>query len=416
MTRRLNQFGFDHVALSALFVVMFAVIGSYYLIVSHAQPVYEQVRAYSSTSNTCLANYGDSSTSGTTVVVWGCKGNPGGSLWTRNGNLIQSNTGLCIDDWGDSKTPGTQVRLYACNTNDKAQIWELNAHDQLWNPSSGLCLDDAGGSSTNGTKVDVYTCKTSSMANQQWAFVTTSGTASQNCWSSVVGGNLCYYWVQAQQNNNGNFSAVGASAQMYQPNPKIPISGHSVYELWLGTSANAYQAVEIGWYKDQSLATPELFATAWVNGNFIGYANMESGTGFVNTNSFTAGSKVAVGKVGSYEIYFADNQWRFYYNGTEFGYFPESVWTSRGASFTSISRASPYGEVEDNLGQASTIQMGNGVLGSNSGSGWISDWQLYKSTTPAKLVDFLGPSGTAAQHYDYGNTSASAFQLGGPGW
>jgi hypothetical protein len=564
--RRLNQKGFDHVVILVLFVVAFGLFGSAYLIYSHALS-YDQVRAYSATSPTCLANDGDSSANGTPVIMWTCNGNPGGTYFARSGNLIESGAGNCLDDLGQSKVQGTQVRLEKCSSTDPAQQWVAFGTHQFKNPGSGLCLDDSRGSATNGTKVDVYGCKTSGMSNQEWYFeplgspivnpsadkqihlytatsascldnwgdsptnggyvkldacagtpggslwtiheeaggfyeiqsaagnvcVTaptgsvsgtplrldtcvnnnsdmwkyyttnqlanaengycmddqggssangatidlfackTSGLTNQeffvpgatqitilnagNCVGQANSNNDCYYHTGASQNG---ITASGVSANLYQADPVVPkdasgFPNHSVMEIWV-ENVNDYATIEFGW--DAEVGDPsQLFASHWVNGidqASTGYVAVDKS---ITTTGFAYAGldyDVKAGTTGNYKIIYANSEWQFWYNNTEIGYFPESLWTSQGFTFTNIDQVMVFGETVESSTSKDAVPMGNGILGNKSGAAYYNGYTLYGSTSSPNLSEIFSDSSNTS-YYTYGNATATSMSVGGPG-
>jgi hypothetical protein len=281
----------------------------------------------------------------------------------------------------------------------------------------------------------IYPCSGGGKTTFQQTTVTTDsggGTSSVKCGGSYGGqilyGNLCYYWSEAFQNNNGNFTANGASVTMSQVNPKVTekvdptgkaYGSHSIMEMWVSTK-DSKQVAEIGWFKDNGMTSPTLFVTYWVNGNVLGYLanNTTSGPGYVQVSSTVKpGNKIPLGGTGNYMVKIANNQLQYYWNGVEFGYVPLSIWTSRGVSFPSIQYAAVYGEVVNGyITQPSTVQMGNGIMGNASGSAAFSNYKLYGSTVPAQFTGFVSPSGDAASHYSIGHETSTSFTVGGPGY
>jgi Ricin-type beta-trefoil lectin domain len=414
--------------------VGFGISGSIFIVASHAATVkalktgqLSSALVNNSGKVMCLDDYKNRSANLTPVNVYPCNTKDAGQKW----QLYSDNTirihGKCLDVYRNSKTNGAKIDLYTCN-GGKNQQWTAGTNvslslNNLVSKASGKCLDVYRSQTANNSRTDLYKCN--GTAAQVWGWNTNGkivrggSTVAANCHGSVVGGNTCYYWVGAYQQNNDSFSASGVSADFTQGNPKInPYVdvdlNHSIIEIY-AASADGKQAVEIGWYAGNG-AAPMLFATVWVNSEFIGYAE-NGGTGFVPVSTtMHVGDKVKVGATGTYKIQYASSQWQIWYNGVEVGYFPESVWSSRGASYTSIGWVSPYGEVADSLATIAKTQMGTGILGSKSGAAAISNYTLIGSSTPAKLTDFYEPSGVATSRYDYGSTSSTGMTLGGPGF
>jgi hypothetical protein len=188
----------------------------------------------------------------------------------------------------------------------------------------------------------------------------------------------------------------------------------SAAEIW-ASSADGQQTIEAGWYKDSTRSSSILFATRWINGgsNFAYVQN--GGSGFVQVSSTVHfGDAVSAGTVGNYKIQLVGTQWQLWYNGTEVGYFPQSLWTNQGAAFTALGNVHVYGEVSGGQFTVSKTQMGNGTLGSNAGATIFKNYALINSSTPAQLVNFGQPS--TAYAYNYGATGGTGFAFGGPGF
>ena len=217
----------------------------------------------------------------------------------------------------------------------------------------------------------------------------------------------CYYYVTSVLGAN---SATGATATITQSQPIVDSKdSHSLIELAVESSATR-QIVEIGWTVDQWLngdLKPHLFVYHWVNGSPTCY----NGCGFVATsNKYTAGGLVTSGTTGIYGINFSNNRWVLTYNGTELGYFPESIWSG---SFTSIDMAQAFGEIASGSSYTPETQMGNGIMGTKSKSSQISNFSLIGAINPSGLgVSSVG----ATNKYKYSNVTSNGFNLGGPGY
>lgn len=250
---------------------------------------------------------------------------------------------------------------------------------------------------------------------------TTLTPTGADCWGDVVGGGTCYYWVGAYQNDNNNFTATGVSSNFTQAEPTDQATtngdNHTLIETYV-SSSDGKESLEIGWFVSTNTGkAPVLMVTHWINGAFIGYTSPSSADGFVQVSSSIKplSTPLQVGVTGNYKIQVANNQWQFWYNGAEVGYFPESLWTSQGITFNKIQWVSDYGEVATHVGALSQVGMGNGILGSASGSTAVSGYTLYGSSTPADFNSFYEPQGAVTTYYDDGATSATGFRLGGPG-
>lgn len=227
-----------------------------------------------------------------------------------------------------------------------------------------------------------------------------SASAAQ-CWFGS-----CYSYVSGRQ----GVTATGASVTMYQASPKgVSAEGHSLQELALQSSSDTTTAntIEVGWTVDPGVNRdyrPHLFVYHWVNGQGSCY----NGCGFVQVSSTVrAGMALTSGASGTFALrYYAGNWWA-YYNNVAFGYFPGSLW---GGAFSSAQSVTAFGEVAAPSLPGCT-QMGDGVYGSAAGSSWISDYQLYgTSSQPQFTVKATDP-----YYYDYGSATGTSFHLGGPG-
>lgn len=201
-------------------------------------------------------------------------------------------------------------------------------------------------------------------------------------------------------------AADGASVTLDQQTPKLAAGDyHSLAELAV-QSADGKQIVEIGWTVDRGLngdATPHLFSFHWVDGNGTCY----NGCGFVHTGGPTPGDKVTSGQRGSYQIAHRDGQWQLSYNGTEIGYYPDSLWNG---GYTKAGLIQAFGEVAWGASPVCTA-MGNGTYGHADGSATISDFALVNGAAAAGL----SVAATDPSLYDSGAATATSFRFGGPG-
>jgi hypothetical protein len=419
-----------------VFAVLFGIIGSYLYAVGQAAskpkpgtPGELSVYLKNSAGEVmCLQDAKNLAKSGNPVNLYPCSLSNAAEKWTpwNDGTIRIYNK--CLTVRGNRTLNGTAIEINTCK-GAKDQKWAhgTNVHqslNDLISKASGKCLDVYGGRTANGSAVDLWGCN--STPPQVWGWNTNGkivlggATADANCHGSVVGGNTCYYWAQAFQQGNGSFTANGVSADFSQPDPVIGPSyalaplNHSDVEIW-AASADDQQVIEFGWYKDSSRLKPILFATSWANNQFLGYVE-NGGTGFVPVSKkVKIGEKVTIGKTTAYKILHSGSQWQLWYGGVEVGYFPDSNWTSKNATFTQIGHVQVFGEVGSDVATVSKTQMGNGTLGSKPGSASISHYALIDASASAKLTDFGEPTGFA-NIYAYGARTATGFRYGGPGF
>ncbi len=199
----------------------------------------------------------------------------------------------------------------------------------------------------------------------------------------------------------------GADVSIAQADPALAGGDyHSLAELAV-QSADGQQIVEIGWTVDAGLngdSKPHLFVYHWVDRQTSCY----NGCGFVPTSgSVHAGDPVGAGQTGQYRIVHVGGQWQTWYNGTEVGYFPDSLWGNR---YTRAGLVQAFGEVAS-AGATPCTDMGNGAFGHATGSTQISNFALVNGAGAANLA----VSDTNASWYDHGATTATSFRFGGPG-
>jgi hypothetical protein len=379
----------------------------------------------------CLDDYQGGTANGSAINIFACNRNDSSQVWSQYSDGTLRIKSKCLDVYQNGTADGSRIELFTCN-GAANQRWTrgTNVHVSLNNlvgAQSGKCLDDANYGTTNNNKTQLWTCNGGTA--QVWGWVTSADplvpggeTAYANCHSVISGGNTCFYWSRAHQQNDGNYSASGVSASFTQADPIIgkqwPGDGgtlhHSVAQIW-ASAPDTNQIIEIGWYKDSTRSTSILFGTRWINGQSKYIQN--GGTGFVQVSSSVHfGDKVAIGALGNYKIQLVGSQWQLWYNGVEVGYFPQSLWSNQGASFNTIANVHVYGEVSSGPYTVTKTQMGNGILGSRSGSTDFKNYVLINSSEPAQLVDFAGPQAPADSAYDFGNPTATGFTFGGPGF
>ena len=217
----------------------------------------------------------------------------------------------------------------------------------------------------------------------------------------------CYYYVRGYKTAT---SALGATANISQSTALVNAKDqHSLTELAV-ESSDGRQIVEVGWTVDKNLNgdnLPHLFTYNWVNG----VPGCYNSCGFVPVVSkYSAGGIVSSGTKSTYSINYTNSQWVISYNGIEIGYYPVSLWSG---NFTSLNIAQAFGEVASAAIFTPETQMGNGILGTSSTAGLISNFNLLNSVNPSGLnVSSIG----ATIKYGYSNVTSNSFYFGGPGY
>jgi hypothetical protein len=203
----------------------------------------------------------------------------------------------------------------------------------------------------------------------------------------------------------------GASVELSQGQPLVgPADNHSVMELAVESSATDQKdedIIEVGWIvtKDKGHdPPPRLFSTYWVDGQPTCF----EGCGFVQVSHDTApGDVVKVGVSAEYGIRYEAGNWEVTYDNREVGYYPGRLW---GGQFTQSDLVQVYGEVASKTNEPCS-QMGNGKYGTSTGSAQIAKFNLIDSASaPSLNLYAFTPS-----VYDYGSTTPTGMNLGGPG-
>jgi len=177
--KRLNQSGFDHIVLGVVFVVLFALIGTYLLVTSRAATSYVRLHIGTS-SGVCLES----------VSLAGCSSTSANEAWSlpHVANFqIENENNQCLDDWngkvGNNSNDRVALRTYTCYSGDKHQEW--NWHDShLVNTATGGCISGIGGTESSGGELIIYPCVYSgtsskiTSSDQTWVESTISAPAS----------------------------------------------------------------------------------------------------------------------------------------------------------------------------------------------------------------------------------------------
>jgi hypothetical protein len=206
----------------------------------------------------------------------------------------------------------------------------------------------------------------------------------------------------------------GAGAHMLQGDPAIAIAdAHSLGEIGL-SSMDGRQIVEIGWHVDVRVngdAQPRLFVFHWIDGAATCY----NACGWVQVSTTNRpGMRIAPGEYADYLIQRQGQDWWLYYNDDALGYFPGSLWTAAGTSYTDVGIAQWFGEIAA-ASPESCSEMGNGVFGNDPAATTMSELTLVSAT--GAQVAASADIGTISNpaYYNIGQTTPTSFGFGGPG-
>jgi len=211
-------------------------------------------------------------------------------------------------------------------------------------------------------------------------------------------------------------TADGMAASLTEPRPVVaPHDFHSLGEL-AAESINGLQIVEVGYTVDRAVngdGNPHLFVYHWVNGLPTCY----NGCGWVqvSTQRYPGMAVAGAGATApqSYRIKHTAGAWWVGYQGEWIGYFPDALWTRKGATFTSAGLFQWFGEVAATTPMPCT-DMGAALFSNTPSAARMSNLGLFigSSTIPALVNRDLD---TNATYYTGTIAGGSDMRYGGPG-
>jgi hypothetical protein len=370
----------------------------------------------------CMDSYRNGSTVGTPINIYPCNKSDAAQKFTPYSDQTIRINGKCVGVSGNSNANGAKLVLANCSTSNYMK-WRRhtdprNSLNDLVSVANNKCVDVFSSQTANNSGVNIWDCDDTDA--QVWGWVTGSATIAtggslHNANCDYIGGRQypdgCYVHLGANQANNHNFSAQGVQADLLQANPVCGTGcGHSIVEIFAGDAAGK-NSVEIASSVEAGGTKPTLGIGLWANGNAL-----DAKANFVSQSStIKPGSPLPVGAKATYKIWYnsATGRVNLYLGGTWLGYFPQSIWSSRGTTFTSIGFAQLYGEAVQPTLNVGHFTMGTGVLGGQAGAATVSNYQLIGSNTPAQLTNYFQES--KSQYYSVGNQTDTGFSYGGPG-
>jgi hypothetical protein len=161
---QLNSAGFDHVIVPAMFVILFAVIGTGYLVITKADSVGSNIELKSDGSK-CLDSY-----SSNKVQLVECN-DSSTEKWTLNKNMIMSASSKCL---GETKS---NLEMTGCAKTSLTEMWRLENDGELMNPATKKCLTHVSGNYASSKTIALTVC--SGTKDQEWIIVapTINGTS-----------------------------------------------------------------------------------------------------------------------------------------------------------------------------------------------------------------------------------------------
>lgn len=152
-SKKLNDSGFHHAfVIGAAFVVLFGLIGTYFLLTSNAATTTDEI---SNGNGTCIEDPGNQGQGNTNLLAKPCNqsyrqifeqdGSGGDNAWHTYKIFYNSSGPLCLSSQGNHTSPGTPLQANKCGTNDaNALTLYLNSNNQMEvAKSNGICVDSA---------------------------------------------------------------------------------------------------------------------------------------------------------------------------------------------------------------------------------------------------------------------------------
>jgi hypothetical protein len=166
--KRHKQHGFAHYVIPvAVFVLLFAIAGTYFVFLSHAATENSPLTIKGIASK-CLDNYHNKPVNANKIQLYHCN-NTNAQKWTVEANgTIQNANGYCLDvAGGTSATAKSYVHLYTC-TGSASQQWIVTyTTHTIVNRHTNLCLDDQWAKTADGNPIWLFQCNRS--AAQKWS-------------------------------------------------------------------------------------------------------------------------------------------------------------------------------------------------------------------------------------------------------
>lgn len=217
---------------------------------------------------------------------------------------------------------------------------------------------------------------------------------------------VCYYGACYSYNTiSASTGEAGAQGRFTVERPALGRTGyHSLAELSIG-SIDGGHVIEVGWtvdrYVNNRSIEPHLFVYHWTEQGHTCYNTC----GFQRILSAQAypGMPLEAGSVVRLRMFHSGDRWVVSMNGEEFGFFPDSLWST---PWPSRLTTQAFGEVAS-TSRNGRVEMGNGIPGNLPGAARV------------KLVSFGSQSGCSRPvSSDVGyvavSTGRCAMAYGGP--
>lgn len=229
----------------------------------------------------------------------------------------------------------------------------------------------------------------------------------------------CYFYAGATHNPGGGATFEGASDNMGIYQPTLAAGDyHTLAELAVAKNVGGLdQIVEVGWNIDPTVngdTKPHLFVYRWVNG----VGGTYNGSGWVDyaPEPINAGADLSayIGTQKKFMIQRSTSEWWVAFDGKWIGYFPDTIWSSVGVSFTNSTYQQVFGEIAAS-DTNSCSDMGNGVLATTTVGGLMTSFNKISGGV-GTLGTFTSNFATTPAKWAFASLSGSSFRYGGPGW
>lgn len=181
-------------------------------------------------SGRCLDVAGASTTAGTQVQIYDCKGSAN-QQWTRSSaGELRVYGDRCLDVQGNGTANGTRVQIWTCN-GSTAQRFTFRADNSIVGVGSGKCLDIKAAGTANATIVQLYDCN--STGAQRWDPRTNEGAPTSS--AGTAGATTPFKTVEAES----GVLAGTARVRSIAPGAAAPT------KATLETEASGYGLVEL---------------------------------------------------------------------------------------------------------------------------------------------------------------------------
>jgi hypothetical protein len=237
-------------------------------------------------------------------------------------------------------------------------------------------------------------------------------SAVQQCDIGYLRYGACYDYAGASQtavNQGATVSFPVESPNLAWDNTDY---GHTLMEMAVfNRTATGIDedTAEVGWTIQDvppgKPPVPQLFVYHFVNTKGTCY----NGCGFVSTSkTIVPGMALKPGTSVTWSIRNTGGKWTFYFNGTEFGYIPDSAYDG---TFGHASIVNVYAEIAGVGTKPGCTQMGNSLFGTQPDAATIGGFRLYGATAQPRLQPY-SPTDPAAWN---STATTNTFRVGGPG-